>query len=129
MPLERFGVRVSVSAPVTVEPALLMKPVLDGLISALHAHDGSAIELVADRLARSISVEPHVVRALLLDEDWAVLGTRKLLWPRGESVQWNPADDACVACELIVVQSNEWCLSGELFEVESPARSRATTAA
>jgi hypothetical protein len=30
-------------------------------------------------------------------------------------VQWNPADDALVACELLVDRSSRWLLNGDLF--------------
>ncbi len=117
--VERFGVRATVSAPSALDAALLMKPVLDGAISALHAYDGSEVELIADRLARSVAIEPRVVRALLLDRERAVLGPRRFLWPRDDGVQWNPADDACLAAELLVTQGRNWHLAGELFELQA----------
>lgn len=117
--LERFGMRAVVSAPAAADAALLMKPVLDGAISALHSYVGSEVDLVADRLARSLAIEPRVVRALLLDQERAALGPRRLLWPRGkDGVQWNPADDACLAAEVLVVDGVGWHLTGELFELE-----------
>jgi len=36
-----------------------------------------------------------------------------------QGVQWNPADDACLAGELFTARSDEWRLGGQLFELEA----------
>ena len=39
------------------------------------------------------------------------LGGRRLIWPRGQGVQWNPADERCVAGEIRLVEGDQWALS------------------
>jgi hypothetical protein len=74
----------------------LVKPVLDGLISALHQHDGSHQESLMGRL--SVLGDPDALWRLLVDPTVAILGARQLLRPHGGSgVAWNPADDLCTA--------------------------------
>jgi len=106
-------------------PAKIIKPLVDGVIAALHTHDGTALADVSDRLraqlpgsdasdiaqlpgsdASDIAQLPGSdasdIAQRLVDDDAAVLGPRRLVWPRASGVQWNPADDLCVALELRV---------------------------
>ena len=94
-------------------PAMLgiVKVLVDGVVSALHRHDGSQLELVAERLSGRLAVPTDHV-AQLLTGDPAVLGTRKLLWPYRQFVQWNPADDAIVRLRVATMPSSTWLLSG-----------------
>lgn len=123
----RFGLRVAIHAPsgCVLNPAALIKPLFDGIIAAFHSHDGSMLEQVSDRLARKLDVDARKVAGHLLSDSVAVLGRRRLVWPWGKSVQWNPADDRCVAAELVVYTDKNrnglWRLSGELFEVDEKA--------
>jgi hypothetical protein len=48
----------------------------------------------------------------------AVLGRRRLLWPRAQGVQWNPADDLCLALELRIERGERRELSGRLVEIK-----------
>ncbi len=120
----RFGLRVAIHAPsgLAPNPAALVKPLFDGIISAFHSHDGAMLEQVSDRLARKLGVEAREVADHLLSDSAAVLGRRRLVYPWGKSVQWNPADDRCVAAELVLyIDTNRdslWRLSGELFELD-----------
>lgn len=50
----------------------------------------------------------------LNDEATAVLGAHRLLWPYRNSVQWNPADDLCVAAALM----NHQCSGQEGYLVQ-----------
>jgi hypothetical protein len=94
------------------QPALLgmIKVLVDGVVSGLHSHDGSQLELVADRLSVRLGVPSDYVARLLMG-DPAVLGTRKLLWPFRDFVQWNPADDAIVRLRIRTMPSSTWQLS------------------
>ena len=105
-----------------VRPELL-KAVVDGVVCAFHNHlDEVTVTGVASRIANQIAVEPEVVAATLLAPDCAVLGARPhLVHTRGQGVQWNPADERCVAGQLMRRPGERWGLSGEIYEV-SPAR-------
>lgn len=71
---------------------------LDGLIAALHRDDSPAPEAV-HRLARHLGRDEDQVRErLTLGE--AALGRRVLVRPYRDGLQWNPADDFCVACSI-----------------------------
>ena len=120
----RFGLSVTLHASSgwVLNPAALIKPLFDGIIAAFHSHDGSMLEQVSDRLARKLDVDASEVAGHLLSDSVAVLGSRRLVWPWGKSVQWNPADDRCVAAELLLYTGKNrnglWRLSGELFELD-----------
>ena len=77
----------------------LVKPMLDGLISALHSHDGTHEHHVLGALARY--GEPRVLWDLLNDSTNEILGRRTLLRPHGAGVAWNPADDRCSRFSII----------------------------
>ena len=101
-----FALRVQMQTEQTIWPAGLLKPLFDGLISALHRHDGTDVVEVTRRLASELGTEANVLQELLHDEQMAVLGERQLLWRRGKNgVQWNPGDDHCLAGEIVVQRS------------------------
>lgn len=79
----------------------LIKPALDGLVSALHVHDGTAAEHCKRALARY--GDPDHLWALLNNPSTAVLGRRCLLRPHGAGVAWNPADDRCAGFTVMPV--------------------------
>jgi len=118
----RFGLSVTLAVPNSAARNLLplVKPLLDGVIAAFHAHDGTTVEILARRISDTVSQSPRSLIALLVARDRAVLGTRRLLWLWRDTVQWNPADDRCVAAD-IRVECREipvWTLSGDLFTVD-----------
>ena len=121
VPLQ-FGLRLSIRVPNSITSSFidLLKPLLDGTVTAFHRHDGKAQALVAERLTTVLEVRAQDVLSFLSESTNAVLGTRTLLWIRGDGVQWNPADDCCVAGELLFESSSEDFVefSGELFEVK-----------
>jgi hypothetical protein len=120
-PAKPFGLRLVLGlAPgERVAPAKVVKPLVDGAVSALHSHDGSALADLAKRMRSQLpATSPERIAALLLDDASAALGRRRLLWPRAESVHWNPADDSCHALALRVVRSERRELSGRLVEIE-----------
>jgi hypothetical protein len=93
----------------------MIKVLVDGVVSALHRHDGSQLEVLAERLSGRLAVSAdHVAR--LLTGDAEVLGTRKLLWPYRNFVQWNPADDAIARLRVETMPSSTWRLSATLTE-------------
>ncbi len=103
-----------------VRPADIVKPLVDGVIAGLHAHDGRDAEVVTTRLAGRLGQPVETVAALLADDRRAWLGVRRLLWPRAEGIQWNPGDDACVSASLRVRRQDGpgWRLGFRLHAVE-----------
>jgi hypothetical protein len=73
----------------------LVKPMLDGLISALHSHDGSNADHI--RAALGSFGEPAHLWSMLVDPSTSVLGRRALVRPHGAGVAWNPADERCIS--------------------------------
>ena len=118
----RFALRVLIDAPewVRFNCAALVKPVFDGIVCALHVHDGSMLGEVGERLAARLGTDPTKVVGGLMDDRIAVLGKRRLLWPWRHSVQWNPADDLCLAGELLIRrgQGHTWRLAGKLLALD-----------
>lgn len=129
----RFHVDVQIVDTRSVNPAGsvfgLIKPVLDGIISAYHSHadpEGIPDDFRLVKLGLGTADE---LREMLLDPRWAALGPRRqLLKPHGASgVQWNPADDYCVfahvardAAEQVSEERHpRWRLSAKLTEASS----------
>jgi hypothetical protein len=89
------------------------------VIAALHSHDGTALAEVSQRVHTQLPTESvERIAELLVDSRVAVLGPRRLVWPRASGVQWNPADDRCLALELRLKPSSSRKLSGRLIELE-----------
>jgi len=121
-----FAVKVKIRPSQWHSPSLnaeLVKGVIDGVVSAFQAHtDTSTSGDVAARLAEVLSADPAEIEALLLDRRWAVLGAvRRLVYLRGDAVQWNPVDDWCDAGELLAEPPEPtkpgWAISGEIVEL------------
>lgn len=104
-----FGVRVTLTVPATSRvrqvPLERMKKIFDGVICALHSHrrDEKTPE-VTRRLARRLETSSDEIERLLLDSTANVLEVRRLVWPRKEGLQWNPADGRCVCGEFLLVR-------------------------
>lgn len=96
-----FGIEVRVSGSWTNSAlAAAVKPMLDGLVRALHAHDQSQPGELVPRLATL--GDPASVWLMLCDRRQAALGTRSLLRPHGPAgIAWNPADDQCSEITII----------------------------
>ena len=121
-PGQPFCLRVRVAAPpgVSLRLAGLMKPVFDGVISALHQHDGTCEQEVGRRLAERLGAAPEAIAGLLGSDAGTVLGKRCLVRPYRRNVMWNPQDDLCLAGELIeekAGQKQNLSISGELHEL------------
>ena len=98
-----IGLELRVELPhgARVNLAALAKPLIDGIVAGFHEHDDSAsLDLVASRVGAQISVPAEEVRSLLSRNAAGILGSRRLLWPWRDGVQWNPADDRCLAVRI-----------------------------
>ncbi len=120
--LKRFGLSVTITTPLgkIVNLASLMKPVIDGLVAIFHVHDGQNIKQISQRIGSRLGKNPNSIEEFLSRKDRAILGRRQLVWLRSSGVQWNPADDYCLATELLVNShsGSQWLISGTLFEIE-----------
>lgn len=125
----RFLLKLHVTDTRETKPAnslvYIVKPTLDGIISAYHAHAGSDGVAEAQRLEEAGLGERETLRDQLLDRRWAALGGRRLVSSFSRAgVQWNPADDLCVAAQITLSAGGSvedghharWRLSGELAE-------------
>ncbi|WP_181778839.1 PGN_0703 family putative restriction endonuclease [Pseudonocardia pini] len=101
IPPTAFAVRLTVSPPAGWRGRLigLLKPLVDGVVSALHAHTGP-IETVLDRAG---GIDPSLSRSefheLLTNPAVAPLGGVRLVVPWGQTLQWHPADDGIVVLD------------------------------
>jgi hypothetical protein len=120
----RFVLRLRVTRPPTWpglnrSAADLIKPLLDGIIAAYHSHAELAIPSRAQAESAGLGSLVDLPRHLR-DDRWAALGSRRLWWPNGGTrIQWNPADDYCVAAEILLdptLTSGGWRLSGILHD-------------
>jgi hypothetical protein len=118
-----FAVSVQVRPPHGRQPVWgdLLKGIFDGVISAFQAHtDTTVLPEVVARLATVLPADPVEIEALLLDRCLAVLGVvPRLVSLREAGVQWNPADDRCVAGEMLAAEpvGPRWAIRGELVEL------------
>ncbi len=121
-PLTRFGLSITVTLPVTATTTLahLMKPIIDGVVSAFHAYRGAEMEQVSQWLGAELGQAPSEIVDLLQKPDQAVLGGRRVVYPFRNAYKWDPADDLCLAAELFLqpYTGKDWLLSGKLFEIE-----------
>jgi hypothetical protein len=121
-PLTQYGLSITVTLPITTKTTLrtLMKPIIDGVVSTFHTYSGAEIKWISQRLGTELSHSPDEIRDLLQRQNQAALGTRRLVYPLGNSYKWNPADDICFAAELFLQlhEGEGWLLSGNLYEIQ-----------
>jgi hypothetical protein len=98
-----FSVQFTISAPERHRFNLtdVVKPLTDAFISALHCYEGVHLEEVACRVSTFLNCPPQIARELLLDSHSALLGPRAVPHLRAKGLQWSPADDGLIACEII----------------------------
>lgn len=97
-----------------VSPASAVKPLFDGVIAALHAHDGTSQAEVLRRLGPALDVSAPDLATLLSGA--APLGVRTLVRLRGAGLQWNPEDERCAVGGLAFTPGAP-SFSGEVWEV------------
>lgn len=121
-PLTQFGLSITVTVPdtITVTLAPLMKPVIDGVVSAFHAYRGAEIERISQWLGTELGRAPHEIADLLQHPGQAVLGERRVVYPYRNSCKWDPADELCLAAELFLQPrtGKDWLMSGKLYELQ-----------
>ena len=97
--------------------ASLMKPMLDGIISAFHfetSPERKAIEYIAEQ--KHIS-ELDVVK-LLEESEYSLLGGRSLVSPFRNGIKWNPKDENCVGVNIrqVVYPRDNVKILGKIIE-------------
>lgn len=122
-PYSFLGLNIKIQSPKDkkVNLAAVIKPLLDGIISAFHEQNGSPDIVSTNRLATLLGKPPREIEKMLCNSQAAVLGKRNLIHPFREGIQWNPADDLCMAVKVTLEDSlagQEWQMSGELFTVK-----------
>lgn len=98
------------------------------MIGACSRYDGPDPRVVADRVAATLGLDAGEVADRLTSGAGAVLGPQNLLWPWRAGVQWNPADDRCVAATLRVRRGTDAARPAVGAEVFIAAPTAAPTA-
>ncbi|MGH8905722.1 MAG: hypothetical protein ACRD0K_04230 [Egibacteraceae bacterium] len=123
-----FGLEVVLSAPPTWKLPVhsIIKPLIDGVVAACHCHAGKDLQVVAERIAIVLAADAGQVADRLTSPAGTVLGPRRLLWPWADGVQWNPADDLCVAATIHArhdTNATQPAVTADVFVVEPVASS------
>jgi len=118
----RLGIRIQIQTPRATEQKLRgsSKKLLDRIMTSFYQHSGIEMSEVTRRLSYDLNFDEQDISKYLYDSTLSVLGRRRLLWPWGKTVQWNPGDDSCVAGKLLFVNSRKDFveIAGELYEVK-----------
>jgi len=94
-----LAIRVPPSSRITCSN--IVKPLIDGITSALHYHSGLNIKELSERLDRILGLgDSTSMKPLLLNNTNALFGTIDLLCCHGKNVQWNPQDGYCTYCSM-----------------------------
>jgi hypothetical protein len=96
----------------------IVKPLIDGVVSALHTFAGQIPDLVVERLALATKLEVSDVRRRLWDQGRAVLGARQqLIRLTPHRIAWNPRDADCIACLIELTDGDETRMTGAVYAV------------
>lgn len=100
---KQWGIFVTIHGPSssTIACSTIVKPLIDGITSALHCHDGSNIDYLGRQLGKSLGLSNDaLIGTLLEDSGHALFGRTNLLYPYRNNVKWNPQDDYCSYCSI-----------------------------
>ena len=114
-----FALQLKLRVPeIHASPVTVVKPLLDGVIAAFCAYEGTRLMIAAERVAAQLGLDAQRAAELLTDQSRALLGYYELVVPRATSVQWQPPDDRCMACDLrLEIGTPAGKLDGELLAV------------
>jgi hypothetical protein len=118
---DMFTIDVTIAGPHASGARLanLIKPMLDGLVSCFHAHDGSHADHIRPNLATLGPVE--AVWHQLLDQSTALLGVRPLIRPYRHAIAWNPADERCQAFRIRAHRAAHWSIHAAVAVANGPS--------
>jgi hypothetical protein len=96
----------------------IIKPLLDGIVSALHVHKNTNLSVVVQRLSDKLEISSNDLECLLKDKSQAALGSIDLVQPYRNFVKWNPTDDRLVYVDIKIEDSKDdnWYHSGTIFK-------------
>lgn len=118
-----FGIKINIGVPVgkTVNLTGICKPLLDGIISALHSYSGLELDEMAIRLSSILGKEKNEIANLLIDEQIAILGAKEVVRRYQNGVQWNPSDEICYQIQLRTYKSNgaNWEIGGKVYTLSN----------
>ena len=117
-----LGIELNLALDKPQRSIYLLKPLVDGILAALHQYIGDDVAEVAIRIAKqltTVSFEEVVMK--LLDPHHTVMGPRRVVHRFGRGVQWNPADDRLVhlALHTRLQAGQEMKCEGRLFSCET----------
>jgi len=103
----RFSLHVELGASDRVHNvANIVKPLLDGIVCAMHAERQIDVEAV-ERLARATAWDTVEIRKRLSAPPNPILGSRRLLNVYRDFVKWDPADDRCDDCTVLLTEASK----------------------
>lgn len=120
-----LGIKINLKVPeryVGFNFVTILKPLLDGVISSFHTHNGKNIDEITRRLSIKNCISSEDAKQLLIKSEKDVLGRRELVWLWGDSIQWNPSDDLIYYGEIKIDYLNNISIpefSGELFSLKA----------
>jgi hypothetical protein len=111
---EPFSLMLDVEGPAKRLTAVLVKGIVDGVVSGLQSQtDLAGAASAAPRIAESLGAPVLAVQEALTDPEPSALGVRdSLVRAWGSRVQWAPDDDLCVGARLLFKPSRRWSISG-----------------
>jgi hypothetical protein len=97
-----FAVQFTIKAPARHRLNLtdIVKPLTDSFTSALHSYQGDQLDEVVNRVSARLRCPSRTAHALLVDSRAALLGPRAVPHLRGDGLQWSPADENLIGCEI-----------------------------
>jgi hypothetical protein len=96
-----WGISIAIHGPPSssIACSTIVKPLIDGITSTLHCHDGSSIDFVAAHLSKNLRLKDDMLTRLLLEDDThALFGRTNLLRPYRNNLKWYPKDDYYTYC-------------------------------
>lgn len=117
-----YGIHLQIDAPNKqyFNLASIIKPMLDGFISAFHSYHKFDSEII-NKLTMLAGSQRDTIVSLVQNQNTAILGKREFVRRYREGVQWNPNDERCVQISVLVQRHTllDTCkVSGKVFEVK-----------
>jgi hypothetical protein len=114
LPSEPFSLMLDVAGPAKRLTAVLVKGIVDGVVSGLQSQtDLGGAASASPRIAEALGVPAVAVQEALTDSRTSALGIRgSLVRAWGARVQWAPDDDRCVAARLLFKPARQWGITG-----------------
>jgi len=111
---EPFCLMLDVEGPAKRLTAVLVKGIVDGVVSGLQSQtDHAGAASAAPRVAEALGAPVIAIQEALTDPEPSALGVRASLVRAWRSrVQWAPDDDLCVAARLLFKPARRWSIAG-----------------